>query len=332
MKFILVVVLLAAFIGQTPRLAVVKEAHAFLTTLTQDQRAKAVFSVDSDQLYNWHFVPRSRPGLPWGEMTPDQQKAAHDLLKSSLSKVGYQKVEDIRSLEPVLKELEGGNPGRDERIYAFSIFGRPSDTAPWAWRYEGHHISLTFVYRDGRLVASSPQFLGSNPEQVLSGPKKGLRPLPKERDLAFKLLNTFNPDQLAKVKVSSSTRGDINTGNDRKAAIEGQLGLPYRDLASTQKQTLLDLLRAHAEVQSDKEQSRRMKQIEDEELGSLVFAWMGATDGKGRHYYRIQGKNLIVEYDNSQGNGTHIHTVWRNKKEDFGADPLLDHYQHGHKH
>lgn len=331
MKLILVVLLFAAFIGQAPKLGVVKEAHAFLATLGAEQRAKALFAVNSDQLYNWHFVPRSRPGLPWGEMTPDQQKAAHDLLKSSLSKVGYQKVEDIRSLEPVLKELEGGNAGRDERLYTFSIFGTPSDTAPWAWRYEGHHISLTFVYREGRLVSSSPQFLGSNPEQVLNGPKKGLRPLPKERDLAFKLLNALNSDQLAKAKISASTRGDIITGNNRKAAVEGHLGLAYREMTPAQKQSLLDLLTAHAEVQSEKEQSRRMKQIQ-EELGNLVFAWMGATDGKGRHYYRIQGQNLIVEYDNSQGNGTHIHTVWRNKKEDFGADPLLDHYQHGHKH
>lgn len=332
MKLILVVVLLAAFIGQAPRLAVVKEAHAYLTTLTQEQRAKAVFAVDSDQLYNWHFVPRSRPGLPWGEMTAVQQQAAHDLLRASLSKVGYQKIENIRALEPVLKELEGGNTGRDERLYTFSFFEEPSDTKTWAWRYEGHHISLTFVYRDGRLVASTPQFLGSNPEQVLTGPKKGLRPLPKERDLAFKLLGTFTPDQLTKAKIGTETKGDIITGNARQAAIEGHSGLAYRDMTAEQKKALLELLKAHAEVQSEKEQSRRMKQVEDEEFASLVFAWMGATDGKGRHYYRIQGKNLIVEYDNSQGNGTHIHTVWRNKKEDFGADPLLDHYQHGHKH
>lgn len=332
MKLALVVVLLAAFMGQAPTVQVVKEANAFLTTLNPEQRSKALFALDSDQLYNWHFVPRSRPGLSWGEMTPSQQKAAHDLLKSGLSKVGYQKIEDIRSLEPVLKELEGGSPGRDERLYTFSIFGTPSNSAPWAWRYEGHHISLTFVYRDGRLVASTPQFLGSNPEQVLAGPKKGLRPLPKERDLAFKLLKTLGPDQLTKAKISSNTTGDIITGNDRKAAIEGNQGLPYGELTTAQKQLLMELLKAHAEVQSEKEQARRVKQIEDEELGNLVFAWMGATDGKGRHYYRIQGKNLIVEYDNSQGNGTHIHTVWRNKKEDFGADPLLDHYQNGHKH
>lgn len=332
MKLILVVLLFAALTGQAPKLGVVKEAHALLATLSSEQRAKALFAASSDQLYNWHFVPRSRPGLPWGEMTADQQKAGHDLLKVSLSKVGYQKVEDIRSLEPVLKELEGGNAGRDERLYTLSFFGEPSDTKSWAWRYEGHHISLTFVYRDGRLVASTPQFLGSNPEQVVSGPKKGLRPLPKERDLAFKLLSTLKPDQLAKVKIGSETKGDIITGNARQAVIEGHLGLAYREMSTEQKKALLELLKAHAEVQSDKEQARRMKQIEAEELNDLVFAWMGATDGEGRHYYRIQGKNLIVEYDNSQGNGTHIHTVWRNKKEDFGADPLLGHYQHGHKH
>lgn len=327
MKLILVVVLLAAFIGQAPRLAVAKEAHGFLATLSQSQRAKAVFAANSDQIYNWHFVPRSRPGLPWGEMNAEQQAAAHALLKSSLSKIGYQKIEEIRSLEPILKELEGGNPGRDERLYTFAFFGEPSDTKPWAWRYEGHHLSLTFVYRDGVLIASTPQFLGSNPEE-----HKGKRPLAKERDLAYKLLEALKPDQLAKAHIAARSPGDIVTGNARKAAIEGRRGLPYGELDGTQKRLLLDLLRAHAEVQSEKEQTRRMKQIQEQELGDLVFAWMGTTERKGRHYYRIQGKNLIVEYDNSQGNGTHVHTVWRNQREDFGADPLLDHYEHGHRH
>lgn len=332
MKFLLVVILLGAFVGQVPKLPVIKEAHAFLSSLQTEQRSKALFPVDSDQLYNWHFVPRSRPGLPWGEMSAAQQEAAHNLLKSSLSKVGYQKIEDIRSLEPVLKALENGNPGRDENLYTFSFFGEPSDNKPWAWRYEGHHISLTFVYRDGKLVASTPQFLGSNPEEVLSGPKKGLRPLSKPRDLAYQLLEILAPEQMQKTRIAVQSPGDIITGNERQASIKEKRGLPYKEMSAAQKRYLLELLRAHAEVQSEKEQARRMKHIQDEELDDLVFAWMGTTERKGRHYYRIQGKNLLVEYDNSQGNGTHVHTVWRNLKEDFGGDPLKDHYEHGHRH
>ena len=177
------------------------------------------------------------------------------------------------------------------------------------------------------MSASTPQFLGSNPEE-----HNGRRPLAKERDLAYKLLESFNPAQRAKAHISTLSPGDIITGNDRKAAIEGRRGVRFAELDESQKRLLLDLLRAHAEVQSEKEQARRMKQVQGEELSHLVFAWLGTTDRRGRHYYRIQGKNLIVEYDNSQGNGTHVHTVWRNMTEDFGADPLLHHYEHGHPH
>lgn len=332
MKLILVVFLLATFLGQAPRSQVAKEAHAFLATLSSDQRGKAVYPAESDQIYNWHFVPKDRPGIPWSDLNEAQKKEAQTLLRTSLSKVGYQKIEEIRGLEPVLKGIEGGNLGRDDNRYFFAFFGDPSDTKPWEWRYEGHHLSLTFAYRDGKLVSSTPQFLGSNPAEVLSGPKKGSRPLGKEQDLAYKLLESLNPAQLAKAKIAIETKGDIVTGNARRAAIEGNLGLSYKEMQSPQKQALMDLLRAHAEVQSEKEQTRRMKQIEGEELGQLVFAWMGTAGRKGRHYYRIQGKNLLVEYDNSQGNGTHIHTVWRNGKEDFGGDALKEHYAHGHKH
>ncbi len=332
MKPFLVVILLASAAVNRPESISAKEAAIFLGTLNESQRARAQFELASETLFDWHFVPRTRPGLPWGDMSQDQQKAAHALLKSSLSKAGYEKVENIRSLEPILRQLENGNPGRDEKLYTFSFFGEPSDNTPWAWRYEGHHISLTFVYREGRLVSSTPQFLGSNPEIALEGPKKKLQPLANERNLAYVLLDSLTDEQMSKAKIGSQSPGDIVTGNARRASIKEKKGIPYQELSTHQKKLLLNVLRSHAEVQSEREQNRRMKQIEDEELSDLVFAWMGSTDRKGRHYYRIQGKNLIVEYDNSQGNGSHVHTVWRNAKEDFGGDPLLHHYKHGHKH
>lgn len=331
--FALIVALGLGFLpGQSPNSVTVKEAKAFIALLTPEQRVRSVFALDSEQLTNWHFVPRQRPGVAWRSLSEDQKRAGHALLKSTLSKLGYEKVEAVRALEPVLYEMENRNPGRDESNYAFSFFGDPSDSKPWAWRYEGHHLSLTFIYRDGRLVASSPQFLGSNPAEVDSGPKKGTRVLAKEQDIAHQLLGSLSAEQKKIAIIADQTTGDIVTGASRVAAIEGRKGLGYGAMTKPQQELLLKLLRAHAEVQSDKEQARRMKQIEEEELSNLVFAWMGATERRARNYYRIQGKNLIVEFDNSQNNGNHIHTVWRNRKEDFGGDLLKEHYEHGHEH
>lgn len=306
--------------GQVPRSQTAREASLFLSALSSDQRKAAV---DGEALTDWHYVPRERKGVAWGSLNSEQRRAGEALLRSALSKVGYEKVETIRALESVLREMEGGNLGRDVARYSFLFFGEPSDERPWAWRYEGHHLSLTFAYRDGKMIASTPQFLGSNPAS-----NAGKRVLGKEQDLAFTLLEALTPTQLAKARVGNEAPGDIVTGNARRAAIEGRVGVPVADLTVAQRKTLMELLRAHAEVQSEKEQARRLKAVEGDR--ELVFAWMGPMERRARHYYRIQGRDLLVEYDNTQGDGNHVHTVWRSLSEDFGGDALLGHYAEGH--
>jgi hypothetical protein len=327
-----VAIAISAISGQVPKTHMALEARLFLESLSAEQRKASALPLDSAARTDWHYVPKQRLGVAWGGLNAVQKQAGHALLKASLSKAGYEKIEAIRSLESVLREIEGGNPGRDTDDYHFTFFGEPSDDKPWAWRYEGHHLSLTFAFRDGKMAASSPQFLGSNPAEVQSGPKKGVRVLAKEQDLAFKLMETFTAAQLAKARIGNEAPGDIVTGNDRRAAIEDHRGLPYKEMTAPQQKALLDLLQAHAEVQSEKEQARRLKLVRSEELDELVFAWMGPVEKRSRHYYRIQGQNLLVEYDNTQSDGNHIHTVWRNLKEDFGQDPLKEHYEHGHRH
>jgi hypothetical protein len=72
-----------------------------------------------------------------------------------------------------------------------------------------------------------------------------------------------------------------------------------------------------------------MKDLETAGLNNLRFGWAGAQQpgiGNG-HYYRIQGPTIIIEYDNTQNNANHVHTVIRDLKNDFGGDQLLEHYR-----
>ena len=304
------------------------KANAFLAALDNDQRQEAVLPYTSERKFEWHFVPRARHGVSWKDLAEPQRRLAHNLLKASLSDVGYARVEAIRALEPILSEIERGNPSRDEDLYFFSFFGTPTPTGTWGWRYEGHHLSLSFFYSDGRLISSTPQFLGSNPARH---PKDGSQILGETKDLAFKLVKSLDPDQMKLAVLSERTFGDIVTGNTRRAMIESRAGLRWSKLTDSQQALLLDLMRAHTTVQSREEQARRMKQIESVETRDLVFAWAGKTEPDGPHYYRILGKDLLIEYDNTQNNGNHIHTVWRNRAEDFGGDPLVSHYEHSHR-
>jgi hypothetical protein len=73
-----------------------------------------------------------------------------------------------------------------------------------------------------------------------------------------------------------------------------------------------------------------MRNAERAGLENLSFAWAGSTEPGERHYFRIQGPQLLIELDNTQGGGNHIHTVWRDPANDFGDDLLARHYQLHH--
>ena len=323
------IVLMSVAVGQysrTPPQAVL--ATRFLNSLTVQQRSKAVMTFDDAYRTNWRYVPASREGVNLGEMTPEQATLASALLKASLSDSGYKKTEVIKSLEDVLHELENKNPGRDKRLYTFTFFGQPQLKGLWGWRYEGHHVSLNFTYKDGALVSSSPQFFGSNPAEVRSGPHEGLRALPQEEDLGFQLLNALTPDQLKAAILSGNSPADIVTGNSRRAAFQDKLGVSYSALNSSQKKTLMSLVKTYADGQTSQEAKRRLGRVQPD---TLVFAWMGGTKPGEGHYYRVQGSKFLIEFDNTQNSANHIHAVWRDFDGDFGEDILAEHYSQSHR-
>lgn len=303
-------------------------AESFLAKLTAQQREEACLPYDSQDRTSWMYVPGKRPGISWAEMTPAQRDLGRELLKAAVSEAGFAKVESIRLLEDTLREMEN-NPGRDKEAYWFAFFGPPDSATPWTWRYEGHHLSLSFTVIGGRVQSTTPQFLGTNPAEVKSGPQKGQRVLAKEYDLALELMASLNPTDRAKAIVSPTAPGDILTGNKRTAAIEGRQGLAASKMSASQRSILLDLIGLHAGVQVDAVSKARMNRAAKEEL---VFAWMGKPERGQPNYYRVQGESFLIEFDNTQNGGNHIHAVWRDLEGDFGGDVLAQHYAHGHAH
>lgn len=303
-------------------------AENFLSTLSAAEREKLVLPFDSDRRTEWNYVPGQRPGLSLKELGTSQRTAALAMLRAALSEAGYRKVESIRTdIEPVLRELEGGNRGRDLELYYVTFFGSQSADAPWGWRYEGHHLSLNFTYRGGKIVATTPQFLGSNPAEVREGPHKGLRVLAKEEDLGRELLLSLDPDQRKEAVLGDRAPSDMITSNQRKAAIEGKLGLPYSRMSEPQKKLLRALVEEYANVQKPDQAGVRLAKIEKSGWEWVCFAWMGSAERGQGHYYRIQGETFLIEYDNTQNRANHIHSVWRDFDGDFGRDVLGEHYE-----
>jgi Protein of unknown function (DUF3500) len=60
-------------------------------------------------------------------------------------------------------------------------------------------------------------------------------------------------------------------------------------------------------------------------LDSVHFAWAGRTSPGEPHYYRLQDPRLLIEWDNTQSNANHAHSVWRDPTSDFGLDVLARH-------
>jgi hypothetical protein len=313
-----------------------QEAAAFLALLDAEQKQKAQMPFNSEERLNWHYVPMERKGLHYKAMTEDQKKAAQALLLVSLSKSGYGKIEAIRKLELVLKEMENGKgPTRDPDLYYFAVFGEPDAKGTWGWRYEGHHVSLHWTAIKGKIVASSPQFLGSNPAEVRSGPQQGTRVLKAEEDLGRALVKSLTPEQRSAAILSETAPADIITAAARKAAILEDRGVAYSSLNKEQQGILLTLVQEYANVQVAEIAKQRLDAVKRAGMASVKFAWMGGLEKGQGHYYRIQGSTFLIEYDCTQDKANHIHSVWRDFNGDFGADLLALHYHtadhdHGH--
>ena len=322
----------AALVRQRAASLVVAAARDWLASLTPEQRKQATFPVDSSELVHWNFIPTAmfpRNGLPIKSMTLPQRERAHALLKAGLSQHGYTTATSIMDLENVLRAIESPNGEqtmRDPELYFFSIFGTPSTDSPWAWRVEGHHVSLHFTVDGGKLgLATAPAFFGSNPAEVREGPKKGLRVLGSEEDAARALLGSLDASQRDVVILKIAAPGDIVTGTALKIDPLSPAGLTAARMTPNQRTLLMQLIDVYTSLMSPDTAADRMTKIRAAGTDAIAFAWAGDTTRGKQHYYRVQGPTFLIEYDNTQNDANHIHSVWRDFNGDFGRDLLREH-------
>ena len=229
--------------------------------------------------------------------------------------------------------LRGVPRGLDD--YTLAFFGKPSRKAPWAWRFEGHHVSLNISVVPGG-VGVTPSFLGANPSEIRSGPLAGFRTLRSEEDLGRELVLSLDASQRAQAMLSGEAPRDILSGTLRKdrtewdewKAILKPDGIPVASLAVHQRALVKRILEEIITAYRPEISSEYLHTID---LNDLSFAWIGSLSPREPHYYRLQGTDFVFEYDNAQGGGNHIHTVWRSRSGDFGDDLLSRHYQSSHR-
>jgi len=314
----------------------VDTAKWFLTALNPEQKAKASFEFTAEERENWHFVPRERKGLPIKEMTQEQRLLAHALLNTGLSNAGYIKATSIMSLEEVLYTIESAadeskreaiREKRNPERYFFSIFGEPSLTGTWGWRVEGHHLSQNFMIKDGQLRVT-PSFFGTNPGEVRVGQRAGTRVLGREEELGRTLVKSLSDEQWKKALVDTTAPKEMVTEAKHHVNPLSPEGISDADLTAPQKEALNAIIheflfRIRPEIAEE-----NWKTIQAE--GGIHFAWAGERERGLPHYYRVQGKSFLLEYDNTQNEANHVHSVWREFNQDFGTDLLQAHVEAAH--
>jgi hypothetical protein len=318
-----------AIARQRLALAMAEGANAFLASLTQEQRAKAAFRLEDGQRKEFYFVPRARFGIPLKDLSEQQRQLAFAFLRTGLGADGYRKATSIIDLEPVLFELEGKERihPRDPQLYYLSLFGTPSARTPWGWRFEGHHLSLNVTVVRGELISTTPLFMGSNPAQIPRGPRQGFRALAEEEDEGRALIQSLDAEQRTVAIIQEKAPSDILTMNRPQVEPLVPVGLTATRMTPAQKAQLTRLIDVYlARMPNDLAAERRAK-LQAAGLDQVSFAWAGGIEKGDYHYYRVQGPTFLIEYDDTQNNANHIHSVWRDFTGDFGVDLLREHYQ-----
>jgi Protein of unknown function (DUF3500) len=307
-----------AYVDQTgSRMAVA--ADRLLASLSSEQATKARYAFDGPERLDWHFIPRPRKGLPIKEMKPEQRALAFGLIQSGLAGSGFLKATSIMSLEAVLLELEKGRgPTRDPELYFLTIFGTPADRGKWGWRVEGHHLSLNFALEDGKIVAATPAFFGSNPAEVRQGPRMGLRTLADRDDRALRLLQAFDDSQKKTALFSSEAPGEIRAANTPQPPTAAAVGLSYGQMNRDQQAMFRALFEGYAEDMPDEVSRAWLGEVRRAGFDEIRFAWAGPADRSQPHAYRVQGPTFLIEFNNTQNGANHIHSLWRNMLGDFG--------------
>ena len=311
-------------------------ANVFLLALNPEQKAKATFPFEDEERENWHFIPRERKGLPMKEMTPQQRLLALALMNSGLGSRGATKAVTIMSLEEVLYQMEGEDESkraaarvkRDPENYFVSIFGTPDVKGTWGWRVEGHHLSLNFTLRDGQFLRATPSFMGTNPGELRQGPLVGLRVLGKEEDLGRELVKSLDEAQMKTALVEVVAPKEMLTEAAHHVNPLKPDGLSDAQLNAEQKAKLHEVINEYMTRLRPEAAAELWAEIENN--GPIFFAWAGGKERGEPHYYRVQGKTFLIEYDNVQNGANHPHSVIRSFDGDFGRDILAAHYKDAH--
>lgn len=341
----------ATGIDTTP---VVRAATAFLQGLSSEQRDRAAYAVDAEEIRRWtNAYPLWEPhGVLLDDLEPGQRDLAMAVVAAATSQRGFRETRRAMLFNDILADLTGDTE-RDslgEWIYFMAIFGTPSRDGPWGWQLWGHHLLLT-CYFVGDQMVMTPAFLGAEPTIIDEGPYAGMSLFERDRELGMTMLHVLGDAQQDEAilyrsmltadlpsELAHPTEGRHRAGNGADNLVYPYEGVCARGFSPGQRQALLALVDCFVGRMHDAHARLRMREIE-RHLDQAHFAWIGDPAGTGAFYYKVHSPVIVIEYDNHTGvfldnpepEPFHVHTIVRTPNGgDYGRDLLRQHYEHSH--
>ena len=305
---------------------VIAAANAFLATLDDAGRAKAVFAADdAAQIKNWSNLPTGifqRKGARMGDLTKPQRDALNALLASALSPMGYRKTMQIIEAEEVFNQTSkraGLAFGRDE--FYISFVGKPSATDRWIIQFGGHHLALNITVIGSQNILTPSHTAAQPASYVVDG--KTVRPLGDETDASFALVNALDDTQKKEAIIGAAMR-DLVLGPTQDGKTVMPEGVKVSTFNERQKTLLMELVGQWVGMINTSAADAKMAEIKAS-LGETWLAWSGPTTPGSAAYFRVQGPTLWIEYAPQQMGGDatkHLHTMYRDPSNDYGAKIL----------
>ena len=310
-------------------------AVTFLASLTPEQRGRTVFPVDDLEWRRWsnmHLATRQGVGLL--EMDAAQTAAAFGLMAATLSTRGFETSRDIMRLEGHLADLLDNHDEYGEQRYWFTVMGEPSESAPWGWQIDGHHLIVNcFVL--GEQVVLTPTFMGSEPTRADTGRYAGTAILEEELAAGLALVNALDDQQRAVAIVDpNKARNNAHAEQFQDNVVVPYEGLRLGALDDIQRELALDLVALYTGNLRDGHAEVRLEEVV-RHWDDTYFAWVGETGPDAVFYYRIHSPVIMIEYDHlgpvaldgpNVASRNHVHTVVRTPNgNDYGKDLLRQH-------
>ena len=340
----LLTISIQAFSQQNYNDEVKQTAINFINSLDPLQKRSALLPFGDTARIKWNNLPvglRARAGISIGNLNDAQRILLHRILSASLSSQGYLKATSIMHMDNLilayydsmfhknkidsseLRELE--QLQWSHRNYFLAFFGLPSDSN-WAYKIEGHHLSVNFTF-SGNKLSVTPLFLGSDPAEYRVSEYAGWRILGQEEDLGIKLINMLSSSQQKKATMSQDVPMDIITSAESGKRLVNSWGIRGAEMNKDQLAVLKYIIREFVfDMEYDKAVAEFDK-ILNAGIDKVYFGWIGPYNENEPHYYILNGPTFLIEFDNRGfGNGNHIHCIWREKGNEFGEDVLKKHY------